>query len=274
MSEPVLEPYDPTLARYKRVLSPGEPGYGLCEVCRTIDFASFWLIEPSAFPKSSIWGITVFRFPEEWPFSSKPCSLCKIIAYIWDREEMRESDPQSDMRYRPIRSRELLLWRSSLTSEEPLGLWFRGGYHRSAKMRLSYSSSGPGLPPIRSYLNYVWLKSQIACLDQKSVVGAQQQNKNILISLVDCETLTIVQADTSVCYIALSYIIGPGHNVIHGNDPSSKLNTDLPRTSSDAISLTKNLGKRYLWVDRYCISGHGDLRKAQLLQMADVYSSA
>ncbi|KAK6954229.1 hypothetical protein Daesc_004195 [Daldinia eschscholtzii] len=70
-------------------------------------------------------------------------------------------------------------------------------------------------------------------------------------------------------YVALSYVWGQ-----KGHDPSKGL-CDLPATIRDATEVTKRLGQRYLWVDRYCIDQSlSDEKQAEIKQMGRIYNGA
>jgi hypothetical protein len=68
--------------------------------------------------------------------------------------------------------------------------------------------------------------------------------------LIDCVTRTIVPA-LNHPYVALSYVWGQS-SAAHGY--VEVLPADLPHTVEDAITVTKKLGFRYLWIDRYSIN--------------------
>lgn len=67
--------------------------------------------------------------------------------------------------------------------------------------------------------------------------------------LIDCETRRIVSV-TDQPYTTLSYVWGP----VSATAFSEFLPTDLPKTIQDAITVTRELGFRYLWIDRFCIN--------------------
>lgn len=51
--------------------------------------------------------------------------------------------------------------------------------------------------------------------------------------------------------------------------------TDLPQTIQDAITCTRNLGLRYLWIDSLCIIQDSDSDKGkEISRMADIYANA
>jgi hypothetical protein len=88
-------------------------------------------------------------------------------------------------------------------------------------------------------------------------------------------------------YIALSYCWGPQTlkpfaTTTSANIKDRKLGIpleQLPQTFQDAITITRGLGIRYLWIDALCIlQGHDSEAKAdwsrESMKMADVYGGA
>ncbi|KAL7948951.1 heterokaryon incompatibility domain-containing protein [Trichoderma barbatum] len=87
----------------------------------------------------------------------------------------------------------------------------------------------------------------------------------------------------NVEYVTLSYVGGRSRDVDDEStselrpDASGHLPRHLPKLIADAISTTKGLGYRYLWVDRYCIPAKGDVERAperqrQLNLMGQIFS--
>lgn len=74
--------------------------------------------------------------------------------------------------------------------------------------------------------------------------------------LVDINTLEIVEADESMQWVALSYVWGPreGTSSSHAGPDTHRLPESISNTVRDAISVTRQLGFQYLWIDRYCIN--------------------
>ncbi|KAF4635082.1 hypothetical protein G7Y89_g3009 [Cudoniella acicularis] len=94
------------------------------------------------------------------------------------------------------------------------------------------------------------------------------------IHLIDVDTRTLVPypSDKLVDYVALSYVWGQTEEKRYIPGP---LPGDLPATIEDAIRVTQNLQKRYLWVDYVCIDQHVIPKKLQQIGiMNDIYSSA
>lgn len=103
-----------------------------------------------------------------------------------------------------------------------------------------------------------------------------------LIDVVNMCLVTIAgQERAEVDYFALSYVWGGGPKEFvltsrrlrrycrHQGLPT------LPKTISDAVTLTKKMGKRYLWVDSLCIVSNDPQDKAiQIPAMTSVYGNA
>lgn len=99
--------------------------------------------------------------------------------------------------------------------------------------------------------------------------------------LIDCKHRIVGKAQRLHKYVALSYVWGrlkqQYDSEVEMQYRSVRiLPRKLPRTIEDAIKVTLQLGFRYLWVDKYCISQsaqHGDFQK-QIAAMDSVYYCA
>ncbi|KIW12379.1 hypothetical protein PV08_09656 [Exophiala spinifera] len=91
--------------------------------------------------------------------------------------------------------------------------------------------------------------------------------------LIDCLALPpkLVDAMPRRKYAALSYVWGRGgvKEQLEGDTVVWRL---LPQTIRDAMTVTRKLGLRYLWVDRYCIPP--PLLQEQISKMDVIYSGA
>lgn len=93
--------------------------------------------------------------------------------------------------------------------------------------------------------------------------------------LIDCELRQIVPALSSYKYSALSYVWGTSKSGDEGQCIHNLLPTTLPRTIEDAMSVTKALGLRHIWIDRYCIDQENSVEKqSQIQQMDLIYQHA
>ncbi|TGJ79808.1 hypothetical protein E0Z10_g8954 [Xylaria hypoxylon] len=94
----------------------------------------------------------------------------------------------------------------------------------------------------------------------------------------------IIEPNGSFHYVALSYMwkVGPDNNIKleKGNvdllaTPHSLREVQLPNIITDAITLCRDLGQRYLWIDRLCIVQDDEITKpGQINAMDTIYRSA
>lgn len=95
--------------------------------------------------------------------------------------------------------------------------------------------------------------------------------------LIDCEERTLVHPPEGSQYIALSYVWGSptGDDLDAAANECPKLPEALPLTIEDAMTTTKKLGFRYLWVDRYCINqADAENKMAEIRRMDLIYQNA
>lgn len=93
------------------------------------------------------------------------------------------------------------------------------------------------------------------------------------LSLIDCETGSIVKGSLSDQFLALSYVWGPQNKTFNSADYFSLQNA--PLTIRDAARAVLELGRRFLWVDRYCINQHDESEKKMMIENMDlIYESA
>ena len=120
-----------------------------------------------------------------------------------------------------------------------------------------------------------WLRLCIAKHTKQCVQVAPSASGLKNLELIDCEQRRIIQALPSDKYSALSYVWGT--NGFSDNDRfvHNKLPTTLPQTIEDALKVTKELGLRHIWIDRYCINQDDDTEKQiQIQQMDLIYQNA
>jgi hypothetical protein len=95
------------------------------------------------------------------------------------------------------------------------------------------------------------------------------------ISCIDCYTRQIVPISPDDEYIALSYVWGSR------SVPEPPIGNMLPAEEKlslvirDAMTVVRRLGKRYVWVDQYCIDqANPELKSRQIRHMDQVYERA
>ncbi|KAJ6504003.1 heterokaryon incompatibility protein-domain-containing protein [Mycena sanguinolenta] len=99
-----------------------------------------------------------------------------------------------------------------------------------------------------------------------------------IVDCIDPQRPHLVTADSSMraFYVALSYVWGQDqpHRTTAHNIEAYHTCIDrhyIPKTVQDAITITKGLGVRYLWVDSFCIMQDSDEDKAQEIEKIRIY---
>lgn len=99
------------------------------------------------------------------------------------------------------------------------------------------------------------------------------------LQFIDCIARRIIPASEAVdkLYLTLSYVWGTPSGSTSGsveeNDSVSTLPIRLPRVIEDSIRVVKELGFRYLWVDRYCIpQADSRAKHTQIQLMGTIYA--
>lgn len=87
--------------------------------------------------------------------------------------------------------------------------------------------------------------------------------------LIDCIQEEIVRANPGDQYMALSYVWGARRNQENDASHVFSLSTS-PLTIRDAAQVVRNLGRRFLWVDRYCIDQKDNSTKGLMIQHMDM----
>jgi len=122
---------------------------------------------------------------------------------------------------------------------------------------------------IRGWIQHCGREHIEQCTEVQSSALSPKQLK-----LIDCEQRRIVPALPKYEYSALSYVWGTSRSdddrCVHNELP-----TTLPRTIEDALKVSKSLGLRYIWIDRYCIDQDNTVEKQiQIQQMDLIYENA
>ncbi|KAJ0122413.1 HET-domain-containing protein [Diaporthe amygdali] len=88
---------------------------------------------------------------------------------------------------------------------------------------------------------------------------------------IDVDSMTVVPIMwENDRYVALSYVWGSTHT--NEEDRDCELPSRLPQVVQDAVVVTKSLGHRFLWVDRYCIPQTDMVARQQQIQaMGEIY---
>ncbi|KAF4977263.1 hypothetical protein FDECE_18375 [Fusarium decemcellulare] len=128
-------------------------------------------------------------------------------------------------------------------------------------------------PTIDPALPRTWIDF---CMTNHSGAGCGSRGPPIRgLKLVDCREEEVVFVDDlnaeAVEYVTLSYVRDSpfdDETDYHGGLPD-----ELPRLFVDAMTATRSLGFRYLWIDRYCFPQYNAAeRRRQLDKMGEIYT--
>jgi hypothetical protein len=137
-------------------------------------------------------------------------------------------------------------------------------------------------PRVPERIAWSWLREQLESCS-KPPEEELESLQDVLV--VDVAQACVVQLPLGAKYAALSYVWGPdcadqvqaSTSNMHALNHAGSLQTlTLPRTISDTITVCKELGIRYLWVDRLCIRQDDPWsnKVIQLDQMTAIYKQA
>ncbi|KAK7911592.1 heterokaryon incompatibility protein-domain-containing protein [Apiospora marii] len=122
----------------------------------------------------------------------------------------------------------------------------------------------------KSWLSYCTEHHRLLC-------GSEPEPLRDL-KVIDCTTLSIENGDQSLAYVALSYVWAKSGDVcgpMWEEGGKKKLPEKLSTVIGDSIEVTKALGYRYLWVDKFCIDqSDADLKHDQIDQMGTIYQNS
>lgn len=177
---------------------------------------------------------------------------------------------------------------SIITSVEAIN-WYRSvdictlygtvlGPHQKRKLLVEAESFVPEL------INWEDIRTQLEETDHPEPLTPQPAG----FRLIDVEACNVVAAPTLCEYVALSYVWGkarvgvkPFHlslgNIRALQRPNSLNHPGVPATITDAMIACRGLGKRYLWVDRFCIPQDeydNPTKHVQIEAMDRIYSHA
>ncbi|KAK0383432.1 hypothetical protein NLU13_9343 [Sarocladium strictum] len=100
------------------------------------------------------------------------------------------------------------------------------------------------------------------------------------LKLVDCNSKRVVSAsdlkeDVVDKYAALSYVwTGEEEDLQFAIGEDGQLGEKLPQLFTDAITITRNLGLQYLWIDRCCLSEEDISQRLSVPVVADIFHQA
>ncbi|KAK0711455.1 heterokaryon incompatibility protein-domain-containing protein [Lasiosphaeris hirsuta] len=132
-----------------------------------------------------------------------------------------------------------------------------------------------------SQVDYGLVQQWLGTCDAKHMgpfhLQSLSQRTRITPHCIDCQTHEIVQIPSHQYYVALSYVWGPQHGAsVSAKGEEYKLpQAGVPGVIQDAMAVVLELDKRYLWVDKYCISKDEEsTKRLQIHSMHHIHEGA
>jgi len=267
------------------------PGRVLCSRCRELDVSNLWPVEAEI----PYVGKPIFSLGKR-PHTVE-CDLCQFfirqspkyagnyrlhLRFFDEFQTYFSGDFQDATEIRPFLSvlREDQSQKYDFTvaaevSEPGITIYVSNKNGNPSTVRLIDAQS----------IDYAMVRSWISkCQKNHRLCGSKKKSRNTLpyIYLLDCFEGEVTRRDPSERYLALSYVWGPPTS-----QPSTQATAqaawpknafsinDAPLTVQDAVQVAKEIGIKYLWIDRYCINQNADEEKKMMLQSMDlIYQNA
>lgn len=156
-----------------------------------------------------------------------------------DNEEAEESDQGSD-------DSSLTIWEDD---QEAYHTFSVPSFFTTSLEVEDFQNTMRGYKPTAANLDVV--KEWLSVCNTTHVVKCCKQNRQYVrnLKVIDCARRVIVAAPPDCSFVALSYVWGPPS--AQPDLISTSLDIVLPPTIEDSITVTRELGLTYLWIDRY-----------------------
>ena len=125
--------------------------------------------------------------------------------------------------------------------------------HQMYYVQLTHMASHDERPPLRTYgqsISYDKINQWIHQCENhdRYKLALDEEIRSLRVIACDTGVATVIDAPQSCPYVALSYVWGDSKE---SSVTVDVLGDDLPQTIKDSITVTRKLGFKYLWVDRY-----------------------
>lgn len=264
----------------------------LCTRCRSINFDSILRTSNSIATTPSSSSTIVYQLGDlQQSMVNSPCPLCRMLAAIcpWKRNSTKRAFALrafSAVKYEFPNTRGkkdvqdtviLTIAPSNVTRLNP-----NQARRASATIYTTDHSKGSqdqrilgnAINPLRvdygmavDWIRYCKAHHRGYCRFQRSKMVYEIPR----FKLIDCQSRKVIESSPRKEYAALSYVWGSGASRLS----TRSLPNPAPRVIEDAMTVTQNIGLRYLWVDRYCISQTNAAEKHdQIAKMDQIYAGA
>jgi hypothetical protein len=255
-----------------------EPDFGLCIECRSIDFLK--LLSADQMNKDIEQEVLLLSSTQE--SGNADCHLCQLFQGTAKLVGMRQ----------PTGLQLAASYHSTIYTEKAqpgLYVYLAGSLPDKPMCILgpiNWKTEKPKPPPILSasseYLKsksilYSKLRTEIENCAELDKDSARMKPVSTAIShmaVLHCQKRKVIAYDGKSDYLALSYVWGDqSRSKIRSNFFGKLEKASLPQTIEDAITVTLELGKKYLWIDRYCVDqvDHGRMHD-QINEMSYIFN--
>ncbi|KAF1954331.1 HET-domain-containing protein [Byssothecium circinans] len=253
----------------RRVSAASVLGFDLCKRCKRINL-------DTAFRRKHLtkFGKPLCELGPTRDWSVNSCSLCQLMLQLVPAQERgSERHVLRSLSSNRIPERGWQAIDTTMLAIDGSSAFLLKQPEHLSVVRLIQPNINPEL--VKGWLNYCQDNHSSACSAGDGPLSSESTTSPlstiISFKVIDCETRRIVDGCRAQ-YVALSYVWGAGER---GPEFSRVLPPQLPETIEDAITITRSLNMRYLWIDRFCInqSEPSEVRE-QVGQMDLIYSCA
>lgn len=245
--------------------STGEFGLDLCGYCQSMFLDSGWAGRNAE---------------EHWERLVNPnCDSCELLANAFLR------NTPTDLTRNHFRGRFSFRRRSGGTMFSRISIDV--GTQKNIYLTIDYGRNG-GSIEIPEMIDYNALTTYLQRCQRSHGKGCGKRelplrhSQPIDIILIDVIRDCITMRTTACNYFALSYVWGNAitttattQNFHALQQPGSLVNSVvLPKTISDAMLFTKNMGQRYIWIDCFSVIQDSPAKHQDLANMDIIYSQA
>ncbi|KAK5556577.1 hypothetical protein LTR46_005089 [Exophiala xenobiotica] len=279
-------------------VSSGTANDVICQECYEIDFQKVLQLDSTIWAEET--GVLIADLGTRLASaSSGPCTICRLFAAV--ARKVVDGDEQIELELRAFSflrfSGQIADWscRGYLRPRDqpflavvPRGTWGYAVQQDSPEAGYIFCRNlvdqqpnvfSPRIIPcsvdfslVNQWLEYCESRHKRLCGDRVAQLSG--------LRVIDCDTLSVISAPPSCSYAALSYVWSNVNRQSQGfeldrNNATALQLQYLPRSIQDAVAVTKGIGLRYLWVDRFCIDQRNpDEKHHQIQNMDTVYSGA
>jgi hypothetical protein len=234
---------------WKDTSSPARHDASLCDRCKNIEWSE--LLKQA--PESRYGQVLATLSTSQSKLRQSHCRVCRLLAFIFppslDFEtcKLKAFSSRISFAYSQQSERECtviyVVPHGEGLGERP----GKSGWHQTGCLGLVDGNGGADQCGAREILprkiNWGLVKSWMAmCEKHSKTCKPDRKNRLRGLRVIDCQTRSIVGAPPLCSYVALSYVWG---------SPPEEANEEFAPVVEDSISVTKVLGLRYLWVDKY-----------------------